>query len=145
MDWHGTLYSFPDLKTNNERTRIIVFATDNDVSGTESISLEDACKLCKQYDVKLYAYCPTKEMNEYATEEKIDSYKKAVQENANGKFYTGELNTTITNIVNEIKSTKTSILKKSKKTYEIDHPEIILIAIIILFFVLIIIEKRIKL
>ena len=41
----GTVYSFPDLKTNSSRTRIIIFATDNDVQGKEIISLEDASTL----------------------------------------------------------------------------------------------------
>lgn len=84
-------------------------------------------------------------MNVYATEEKISSYKKAIEEKAGGKFYTGDLDKMTSNIVNEIKETKTSLLKTSNKTYVTDHPEIIFISIIILFLSLIIIEKRIKL
>lgn len=133
------------MKTDKERTRIIIFATDNDVAGTETVSLEDACILCNQYNVKLYAYCPTVEMNKYTSNEKIASYKKAVEDKAGGKFYTGDLNKMTTNIVQEIKEAKTSLLKTSKKTYVTDHPEIIFISIIILFFILIIIEKRIRL
>ena len=145
MVWLGTLFSFPDLKIDKERTRIIIFATDNDVSGTETVSLEDACSLCKQYNVNLYAYCPTVKMNPYTSEEKIQSYKKAVEQNAKGKFYTGNLEKMIYNIVQEIKETKTSLLKTNKKTYVTDHPEIIFISITILFVILIIIEKRVRL
>ena len=141
----GTIYSFPDLKLDKERTRIIIFATDNDVSGTETISLEDACILCKQNNINLYAYCPTTQMNSYTSEEKIASYKKAVEKNAGGKFYTGNINTMSTNIVKEIKETKTSLLKTSKKTHVTDHPEIIFISIVILYVILISIEKRVKL
>ena len=133
MDYYGTIYSFPDLEKDKERTRIIIFATDNDVSGTEIISLEEACKISKQHDINLYAYCPTTEMNIYATSEKIASYKKAVEKNGDGKFYTGDLNKMSSNIVNEIKETKTSLLKTSKKTYVTDHPEIIFIITIIFF------------
>jgi len=115
------------------------------VAGTETISLEDACVLCKQYNINLYAYCPTTEMNINATEGKISSYKEAVEQKAGGKFYIGDLNTMTSNIVNEIKETKTSLLKTSKKTYVKDYPEIILISIIIVFLSLIIIEKRTKL
>lgn len=140
----GTILSFPDIKENTERTRIIIFATDNDVSGTEMISLEDACKLCNQYSINLYAYCPTVEMNEYTSEEKITSYKKAVEQLAGGKFYTGNLEKMSTSLINEIKNTKTSLLKKSKKTLVTDHPEAFFISIVILFTVLIIIEKRIR-
>lgn len=133
------------MKTDKERTRIIIFATDNDVSGTETVSLEDACILCKQYNVNLYAYCPTVEMNIYTSQEKIESYKKAVEQKAGGKFYTGNLDQMTSSIVQEIKETKTSLLKTSKKTYVTDHPEIIFISITILFVILIIIEKRIRL
>ena len=48
-------------------------------------------------------------------------------------------------IVNEIKETKTSLIKTSKKTYVRDYPEIFFIIIVSIFFVLIIIEKRARL
>ena len=94
-----------------ERTRIIIFATDNDVLGTETISLEDACSICKQYNINLYAYCPTTQMNAYTSEQKIASYKKAVEERAEGKFYTGNLTQMTSSIVNEIKQIKKHMLQ----------------------------------
>ncbi len=81
----------------------------------------------------------------YTSNEKIASYKKAVEQNAGGKFYTGDLQKMTTSIVQEIKETKTSLLKTSKKTYVTDHPEIFFISIIVIFFSLIIFEKRIRL
>lgn len=51
----------------------------------------------------------------YTSNEKIASYKKAVEQNAGGKFYTGDLQKMTTSIVQEIKETKTSLLKTSKK------------------------------
>lgn len=140
----GTLYSFPNLK-EDKKNRIIVFATDNSVDGNETVSLEEAATLCKQNGVNVYAYCPTTEMNIYAEEENITKYKKAIEKNADGKFFTGDLDKMTTNIVKEIKETKTSLLNKSKKTYVIDHPEAFFISTVILLFILIIIEKRIRL
>ena len=81
----------------------------------------------------------------YTSSEKIASYKKAVEQNAGGKFYTGDLQKMTTSIVQEIKETKTSLLKTSKKTYVTDHPEIFFISIIVIFLSLIILEKRIRL
>ena len=144
MDLHGTIFSFPDVKEDHERTRIIIFATDNDVSGTEAVTLEEACKLCKQYNINLYAYCPSVEMNVYTSKEKIASYKKAVEQVAGGKFYTGDLDKMSSNIVNEIKETKTSLLKTSKKTFVTDHPEIFFVIVVILFAISVFIEKRIR-
>lgn len=141
----GTIYSFPDIKTKKDRTRIIIFATDNDVSGKEAVSLDDACKLCKKYNINLYAYCPTVEMNKYTSAQKIATYKTSVEQSAGGKFYNGDLNNMSSNIVNEIKETKTTLLKTSKKTFVTDHPEIAFLILTGIFAVLIIIEKRIKL
>lgn len=141
----GTIFAFPDLKNNIDRTRIIIFATDNDVAGAEEISLEDACEICNQYKINLYAYCPTTQMNSYTSEEKIAKYKKAVEEKAKGNFYTGNLETATSNIVKEIKETKKTMLKTSKKTIVTDHPEIIFVLILVLFLISIILEKRIKL
>ncbi len=141
----GTLYAFPDLKTDSERTRIIIFSTDNDVQGTETITLPEACELCKQYKINIYAYCPTVEMNSHTSDEKIENYRMAIEQNAKGKFYTGNLTQMAQNIVNEIKETKKSLLRTTKKIYITDHPEIFLISAVIIFSTLIIIEKRIKL
>ncbi len=84
-------------------------------------------------------------MNMYVKEERTELYKKAVEKNAEGKFYTGDINKMASNIVNEIKDTKTSVLNSNTKTYVTDHPQVFLILIILLFISLIIIEKRISL
>ena len=140
----GTLLSFPDLKTNTSRTRIILFATDNDVAGTETISLDDACSLCRKYNINIYAYCPSVEMNSYTSKTKIESYKKAIEEKAKGKFYTGDLANMSSNMVNEIRDTKTSLLKTSKKRLVIDHPNVFFVIALTLFLGLIVIEKIMK-
>ena len=49
----GAIFSFPDLKTDKTRTRIIIFATDNDVSGNETILLKDACALCYKNNINM--------------------------------------------------------------------------------------------
>ena len=141
----GTVSSFPDLKDNKDITRIIIFATDNDVSGTEAVSLEEACAYCKQNNIILYAYCPSVDMNPYTSSEKIASYKSAVENIAGGKFYVGNLDKMSSSIVNEIKDTKTSEMNTSVKTIITDHPEVLCVIVTILIVILIILEKRIKL
>ncbi|MBQ3408856.1 MAG: hypothetical protein IJH12_06620 [Clostridia bacterium] len=141
----GTISSFPDLKEDKDRTRIVIFATDNDVAGTQTITLEEACKYCKQYNINLYAYCPSVDMNIYTSKEKIESYRKAVEEIAGGKFYVGDLDRMSSSIVNEIKDTKTTAMKTSVKTIITDHPEFLCITVTVLVVILIILEKRIKL
>ena len=140
----GTIYSFSGVKENNERTRIIIFATDNAVAGTETVSLEDACSLCKKYKINIYAYCPPREMNIYVTEEGKNNYKNAIEKNANGKFYTGDISKMASSIMKEIKETKPSIIKTNGKKYIVDHPEIFIILMTINILILFILEKIIK-
>ena len=141
----GAIYAFPDVKNNKTRTRTIVMATDNAVAGTEIVSLDEACKLCKKFNIFLYAYCPTTAMNAYATKENIASYKNSVEKYAGGKFYTGDLNKMTSSIVGEIKQTKLSVLKTTKITHVTDHPHVFVILLIIELIALIVLEKRIKL
>ncbi len=143
----GTVFSFPDLKTDTERTRIIVFATDNSYAGknnAEAASLNDAALLCKKYEINLYAYCPTKTMNVYVTDETLAEYKSSVV-SAGGKFYTGDLGTMTQNIVDEIKSTKQTAINTTKKTIVTDHPEKFFVVFLFAYVVLIVLEQRIKL
>ena len=144
----GTIFSFPDLEDDTERTRIIVFATDYSdagLEGAETISFEDACSLCKKYNINIFAYCPTTTMNFYVTKEGLENYKNAIETRAGGKFYTGNLKESVSSIVDEIKTTKTSLLENVKKTYVVDYPQIPLIIAIITIIILNILEKRIRL
>lgn len=84
-------------------------------------------------------------MNVYTSASKISSYRKAVERKADGKFYTGDIEKMTSSIINEIKETKISPLKGMKKTIVTDHPQFFLISIIIMFEILIIVERRVKL
>ena len=84
-------------------------------------------------------------MNLYVTDEGKKAYKKAIEEVAGGKFYTGNLSKMTSNIVNEIKNTKSSMIQSSKKTQITDYPEKVFMLLLLLFIILIILEKRIKL
>lgn len=141
----GTVFSFPNLEKDKDRTRIILFATDNDVAGSETVTLPEAATLCKRHNINIYAYCPSKEMNVYTSDDKIASYKKAIEQNAGGKFYTGDLTKMASTMVGEIKDTKTSLLKTSKKTFVTDHPEVFFMGTVTIFIISIIMEKKIKL
>lgn len=54
----STLYNFPDLENNNERSRMIIFTTDNELNGEPYVTVEEATSLCKKNDVKVFAVVP---------------------------------------------------------------------------------------
>ena len=83
-------------------------------------------------------------MNKYVTDTGIEDYKNAIEKNANGKFYTGDISKMSSNIMDEIKKTKISLLQTSEKRFIVDHPEIVVIITTICIFILIILEKWIK-
>ena len=83
-------------------------------------------------------------MNIYVTEEGKNNYKNAIEKNANGKFYTGDISKMASSIMKEIKETKPSIIKTNGKKYIVDHPEIFIILMTINILILFILEKIIK-
>ena len=48
----GGLFAFP--KTDENRTKIIIFSTDNDLAGDSYVTLEEACRHCKNNNVIVY-------------------------------------------------------------------------------------------
>ena len=83
-------------------------------------------------------------MNIYATKDLIEDYKKSVLQTANGKFYLGDLDNMSSQMVREIKETKTTLLNENKKTYIMDHPIAFFIVVAVTIIVMIIVEKRIR-
>lgn len=52
------LYSFTDLDEEPDRSRIIVFVTDNDLAGDPLVTMEEAMELCAARNVKVFSLAP---------------------------------------------------------------------------------------
>ena len=128
------IYSFPDLK--NERTKIIILSTDNDLSGTPIVTLNQAAKLSKENNIKLYTISP-----DNITSENKEELKNATKI-ADGKFYEQE-SLSVTNIVNDIETTSKSLLKNQSKLEKYDIPQIPFIILVISIGTIIIISKKV--
>lgn len=94
------LFSFPDLKTNDERSRMIIFTTDNELNGNPYVSVEEAAALCKKNDVKIFAVTPDEVLNE-------DSFRAAILDTGGG-YYKGLKKAEFESLIRDIKSTKVS-------------------------------------
>ena len=130
------LYSFPDLDQNKDRTRIIIFATDNELNGTPIISVEDACKLCKKNNVKVYAIAPNNVTDE-------ENFKKSI-ESTGGQYYHAKDKSMIKGIVSDIQATEASELEDPKVIIT-DQPVIMFIIVLIAVAISFITGRRIKL
>lgn len=52
------LYSFTDLDEEPDRSRLIVFVTDNDLQGDPLVTMEEAMELCAAHNVKVFSLAP---------------------------------------------------------------------------------------
>ena len=68
-----TLYCFNDLHENEDRSRLIVFLTDNDLMGEPIVTVSEACDLCSANNVKVFALSPSFVVDESNFENAIES------------------------------------------------------------------------
>lgn len=122
----STLYDFPDLDTDPERSRIIIFATDNELNGVPIVSVSEAAALCKKHNVKVFAIAPSNIADE--------ANFKADIESTGGRYYRADSTSVVKNIVGDIKKEQTSKTVELK-TVLVDCPEILFIILLVLIVV----------
>ncbi|MEE3343302.1 MAG: VWA domain-containing protein [Bacilli bacterium] len=130
------VYSFPKLK-DEDRSRIIIFSTDNDLAGTPLVSLSKAASISKSKDIKVFGV-GTKIMKNKDKRE----FEEAVT-STGGKFYQQSSNT-VSNIVKDIEATSKTLLNNQVETKEIDIPEIPFILLMISVIGIIIMGKKVS-
>lgn len=132
----SALYNFPDLETNKDRTRVILITTDNQLSGTPIVTLDEACALCREYEVSVYAMTPT-------TLEDEAGFNKAIN-STNGKVYTSTSKDMYDKIIEEIEKLDTSVYEKTQ-IIRYDKPEFAFICMTVLIFVYFALSRKVKL
>lgn len=126
------IFDFPNLE--EDRSRIIIFSTDNDVAGEEYINVEDAAKIAKSKNITVYVIAPT------LTYSKDAIALENASKTAGGKYYIqGKDN--INNVINEIEQKEKTLLEGTKIVVETDYPTIPFIIMIFGFILLLIIDK----
>ena len=125
------VFSFSNLD-EKERTRIIIFTTDNDLAGTPTLTLDEAATISKKKKIVVYGISP----KDITTKNKKE-YKDAILK-TNGKYY-DFANLKIKTIVDDINKTSKTLLDTKKETKEFDIPEmpfIFLLSSVILLFII---------
>lgn len=128
------VFSFPNLE--EERTRIIIFSTDNDLAGTPIVTLEEAANISKNKNVIVYGIG-----TEYMYEKNRTEFKNAVLK-TNGEYYDFNKNSG-QKIINSIEKQSKSLLKEDNKTYMVDFPQIPFLILLISIIILFIIERKV--
>ena len=128
------VFSFPKLE--EDRTRLIIFSTDNEVEGTPILTLNKAAEISKRKNIKVYGIGTTKMYDKNELE-----LKNAV-ELTGGKYYK-ESNSTVNKIVSNIEKSSKSLIDTRIETIEKDLPTIPLIALLLSITTIIICRKKV--
>lgn len=100
---------------DKERTKVVIFSTDNDIQGTPVATLDEAADICVSNNVTVYGV-GTKEM----TPENKESMKNAV-EKTGGKFYLEEESGSFGEIVSSIEKLSKNLVKV--RMVDVETPE----------------------
>ena len=110
------LYSFPDLETNKERSRMIIFTTDNELNGEPYVTLEE-------------------------TDESV--FKRAI-ESTNGGYYKSTSSKAYDQLIADIKKTTTSAMEQTE-TQIIDQPKALFAWLLVCVGIYFLLCRKVKL
>lgn len=130
------VYGFGDL--NEERTRVVIFSTDNELFGTELITLMEAGTLCKNNDITVFGIAPRT-----ITEKAREELKDATQ--ITGGNYYEEGTSNVSDIIDSIEKKGKSLINGKKEVKLMDKPEIPFIILILSICGLFILNKKVEL
>lgn len=131
------VYNFSNLE--EDRTRVILFSTDNDLAGEPMISLQQAAQLSKEKKITVYGIAP-----EQIQSQDKEELEKAVK-TTGGELYIQSDKSTVPTIINNIQEKQKTLMKGQQEKKQIGKPEIPFILLIFSLFVLFILNKRVKL
>lgn len=116
---------FTNIEEDPDRSRIIIFSTDNDLQGTEIITLPQAGQLCVDRGITVYGI---------GTEQMYPSDKTMMRntvEMTGGEFYYGEDSRVVSNIIDNIQEHVASLDTIEYEISETVTPEIPFIILLI--------------
>ncbi|MGN0437764.1 MAG: hypothetical protein ACI4F4_04515 [Lachnospiraceae bacterium] len=131
------VYDFSEI--DKDRTRVVIFSTDNDNRGECYVTLDEAATLCKDYHVTVYGLG-----TEFMLAEDAEEMKNAM-EKTGGKFYREGDSGSFSDIVEEIQKKSQNLVKGHHQVREIEQPETPFIILLICMALVMIITKLMKL
>lgn len=108
---------FYDIEENPDRTRVIIFSTDNDLYGEPYITLPEAGDMCSTRNILVYGI-GTEEMRDIDRKE-----MKETVEGTGGQFFYGEDPKVVEGIVGEIRKSLATIDETQYEIVETELPE----------------------
>ncbi|MBR3211417.1 MAG: VWA domain-containing protein [Bacilli bacterium] len=128
------VYSFPKLE--EDRSRIIIFTTDNELAGEPIVTLDKAADISKNHNIKVFGI-GTRFMQDGNYLEMKDAVEKT-----GGKFYQ-QSTQTVKSMVNDIEKTSKSLIDSKTETKQTDMPTIPFILLLLSFVSIIICSRKV--
>lgn len=129
------IYSFSNLE--EERTRIIILSTDNDLAGTPYVTLSQAADISKKKNIRVFGIGT----NSISKNDQEDFRNAMIK--TGGKYYSHSTST-VKDIVNDIENTSKSLLKTQPQKQEIDIPQLPFIILLLAITTLFILKQKVK-
>lgn len=107
--------------TDTKRSRSIIFATDNMLSGKPLFTLAQSATLAKTANTRVYALNP----NDYGSIPSFASAAQGLQDTASatgGAYYPLESEAAVASIVNKVQATEAALLKGAPRLTIVDRP-----------------------
>jgi len=127
------IYNFPNFE--EDRTRIIIMSTDNQLNGNSMITLGEAAEIAKNKNITVFGVTPKNVYN-------AKDYKNAVQITG-GNFYVGTDLKSIPSIIKDIESKEKSLIKTKSQVKKVYRPQVPFILLVVLYIILVILNKKI--
>ena len=109
---------FYDYEDKPDRTRVIIFSTDNELLGEEIITLPEAGELCQERDITVFGV---------GTENMVDADRQMMKDSVEvtgGTLYYGEDRDIVENIVDDIRRQIATLDDTQYEIIEYDTPEL---------------------
>ena len=129
-------------RTDEERSRSVVLATDNDINGIPIMTLDEAGAFAKSRDVRVYGIDPS--VSNPGDSQDSAEFQRVV-DSTNGDYFVLDSADTVPAIVDSIEATEAALVDDEPQLLVTDQPVIFTILAIVLLGALLVVVWRARL
>lgn len=129
-------------RTDEERSRSVVLATDNDINGTPIMTLDEAGAFAKSRDVRVYGIDPS--VSNPGDSEDSAEFQRVV-DSTDGAYFVLESADTVPAIVDSIEATEAALVDDEPQLLVTDQPVIFILVALVLLGALLLVVWRARL
>lgn len=125
---------------DDERSRSIIFATDNEINGASIVALPDAAAYAKSVGVRVFALNPVQ-----GKDAEVSAELSAAAETTGGAAYGLRDTTTVADIVEQVQEQEATELKGQAQVVWTDDPKLWIVVLLVSMLTFIVVLWRVRL